>query len=195
MLQGKLRTHPNFERLQHRKEGFEIMAAHVEREYSRGRDIIIETGTARQFNNWEGDGQSTLIWDFFTRILTSLAVLSIDINDEAVFNASIQVSNKVKFCIGDSLKVLPELSDSVLARTSLLYLDSFDWTPELQEASSEHHLKELLAVWERLPIGTLVVVDDCHSKTQGKHTAVAAFFVQQNIQPLFVGYQTGWIKR
>ena len=194
LLPHRLKQHENFERLGRRKDGFYHIARHVEFVYAnKGLNQIIETGTARQFNNWEGDGQSTLIWDFFMSIL-SVRAISIDIDGAAISLAKSQVINPVEFIVGDSVNALTYIPDSTLNKTALLYLDSFDWSPETHEQSSKHHLKELMVVWNRLPEGCLIVVDDCHSDTQGKHIAVKEFFNSMGVPPLFVGYQTGWVK-
>ena len=195
LLYEKLERHPNFMRLNQRRFGFLKIANYLENIYATaGLNYIVETGTARQFNNWEGDGQSTLVWDYLASVL-SLHIISIDIDSKAVALAKSQVSDKVKFYLGDSVKVLCGLDDEIVEKIGVLYLDSFDWTPELNEQSSQHHLRELEAVYRRLSVGALIVVDDCHSDTQGKHIAVKKFFADKKIEPAFSGYQTGWVKR
>jgi len=195
MLIKGLYRHPFANRLFRRLDGFLQMADHIEWAYSvAGLNQIIETGTARVAGNWEGDGQSTLIWDYFASILGELKVTSIDLDPRAARIAKDQVTNRVEFIVGDSVEVLSKMSKEKLNKTCLLYLDSYDWSPELQAESSGHHLKELMAVYEHLPGGCLIVVDDCHSPTQGKHTEVKRFFEGLGIPPQFVGYQSGWTK-
>lgn len=187
-----------------RSKTFAAMVAHVEYKIQeKGFGFIIETGTARTRENWEGDGQSTIIWDWLadkfmpTGIVmdeynTSLRVISIDNNQWAIRTAREQ-TNHVQFEFGDSLKRLAVLPSRTLKNTWLLYLDSFDYKPG-DTASAEHHLRELQTVWHYLPSECLIVVDDAHSETEGKHVLVSKFMESQGIKPLFWDYQIGWMK-
>ncbi len=179
--------------LRDRGPTFARMIHHLEEQTNHTHlSQIIETGTARIQGNWGGDGQSTLIWDWVAQRLP-LAVTSIDISEQGVAVAESQVQH-VKFIVGDSVQTLATFSPEELARVGLLYLDSYDWTPETSLESSFHHMAELAAVWAHLSSGCMVAVDDCHSQFQGKHLLVYMFMEKMGIKPAFVGYQVGWIK-
>jgi hypothetical protein len=178
-----------FHDLKHRSYTMAEMIGHLE---TSKLPWIVETGTARITGNWGGDGQSTLVWDWVSEHLQK-KVLSIDMNLEAVNNASAQTKN-VKYICADSVQTLNNLDADVVQNIGLLYLDSFDWAPEIHLDSSFHHMAELAAVWRYLPSGCLIVVDDRHSPEQGKHFMVAAFMDKLGIEPLFAEYQIGWIK-
>jgi hypothetical protein len=69
-----------------------------------------------------------------------------------------------------------------------------DWSVERGYISACHHLMELLAVWDRLPSGCMIAVDDVHGTHHGKHVAILEFMNERNISPAFFGYQIAWIK-
>jgi hypothetical protein len=183
----------HWNRLGKREINMRKMVEHYTKMSQLGLNQIIETGTSRIKDNWEGDGQSTLIWDFATSV-TGGSVVSIDMCQEAVNIAKSQTSGRVEFICEDSVLALSKIFPDVLQKTSLLYLDSFDWSLELHEASSQHHLDELNKVWDMLPAGVLIVVDDCHNDREGKHVKVQQFMEERFISPFFTGYQVGWLK-
>lgn len=173
-----------------RGPSFARMIEHIEASHSL--PLVIETGTARIQGNWGGDGQSTLIWDWAAERLP-ISVLSIDIDSSFVDIARNQVKN-VHFAVGDSVATLSAIPEDALKRVGLIYLDSYDWTPETQFDSAFHHMAELASIWAHLPSGCMVAVDDCHSQFVGKHVFVYNFMNKLGIQPTFTGYQAGWIK-
>lgn len=154
--------------------------------------VIFETGTARMRDNWTGDGQSTLIWDWYASQNSLVKkVTSIDISPAAVRIASTQCP-KVNFICGDSVTALNGIEDAEICK--LLYLDSFDLDVNDPWPSSLHHMKELTSVWARLPVGCLVVVDDRVSNEIGKHIVVESFMKQLGKKPFFMGCQIAWMK-
>lgn len=192
-IREKFESQPWANALVYRRDTFALMIEHFEKAAALGLIQIIETGTARARGNWSGDGQSTLIWDWLAGEIDGAKVLSIDMNPAAVELAKEQTKN-VKFLVGDSIEKLSSQKSTVLSKVGLLYLDSLDFDWGAGHVSAQHHLGELLAVWESIPSGCLIAVDDCHSPYQGKHTAVAAFMAEKKIIPAFSGYQMGWIK-
>lgn len=192
-IRDRFESQPWASALAYRKDTFGLMIEHFEKAAAIGLNQIIETGTARMRGNWSGDGQSTLIWDWLAGEIDGAKVLSIDLNPAAVDVAKEQTKN-VKFLVGDSIEKLSGQKATVLSKVGLLYLDSLDFEWGRGQVSAQHHLGELLAVWENLPSGCLIAVDDCHSPYQGKHVAVAHFMADKQIAPAFSGYQMGWIK-
>jgi hypothetical protein len=192
-LLEKFESQPWIAALSYRKDTFKKMIEHFEIAASLGFTQLIETGTARVRGNWQGDGQSTLIWDWLASELSGTHVLSIDRDQRAVDIASEQTEH-VDFQVGDSLEVLPSIDPEVLEKVGLLYLDSLDFEWGQPNTAAQHTLGELLKVWDHLPSGCMIAVDDCHSPYAGKHTAVAAFMSGQGIAPAFTGYQMAWVK-
>jgi hypothetical protein len=177
-----------YERLGRRGPNFKAMCEHAKR---RG-GYIVETGVAWDKDNFEGQGQSTLIWDWLSET-ADIRVISIDIRPEAIATAQAQTKN-IKYMCGDSIKTLSGLDDEIKDNISVLYLDSYDWTEELNLDSALHHLAELTGLWARLKSDTLIVVDDRHGNGRGKHWIVEAYMESLGIDPVFKNCQIGWIK-
>lgn len=175
---------------------------------------IVETGCARQADNWAGDGQSTVLFDQYIRARDQVSeCMTVDINPSSVQACRQLVSSRVAVTEDDSVHFLWELSRDLDAQDrtiDLLYLDSFDldmvhWTP-----SAIHHLKELTAAMRCIDEHTLVVVDDCplsgsfipgpdggyqllgNPRIGGKGRLVAEFAEACGAHLEFAQYQAGW---
>ena len=156
---------------------------------ARGRPVnIVETGCARQPDNWAGDGQSTLVWDWLLDKVGGTG-LSMDISDPNCRAAASQVQHFKVACVdsvvGLRTMVTPEEID-------FLYLDSYDLTETID--SPTHHLAELASVYPRLPSGCLIAVDDCVDEQYGKHRFIRDWLVRMGVQPVLRGYVTVWVK-
>ena len=177
------------------------------------RPLIVETGCAREADNWEGDGQSTYLFDRFAEAHGG-EVLTVDISPAACEYARSRVGSRTKVFCEDSVPFLRRIGGELRAAgrpIDLLYLDSFDYDPENPLPSAVHHLKELCAIAPVLGPQTLVVVDDSFHQLRGfrsgqvnfvlledqgiagKAKFVAEYFQQVGIPPLFDGYQCGWV--
>jgi hypothetical protein len=127
--------------------------------------LIVETGCARQENNFEWDGQSSLLFDDFINEHGG-DFFTVDIAKESVEYCVSKVSNKTKVVLGDSIIFLKQFNDDLLKegrKIDLVYLDSFDApsdNPELHLQSEIHHLYEFLTILPSLRPGSLVVTDD-----------------------------------
>lgn len=168
---------------------FEFIAREL---FGKRRQLkIVETGCQRTENDWLGMGHSTELWNWIVAVTGGTAT-SIDITIE-----NIQfIRNKcprVKFVHADSIGCLRGMSklDSEL---DLLYLDSFDWSPSLHVSSCLHHMGELAAIWDKLPVGCLIAVDDCHTENLGKHVLVRKFFDMIGVPPLVECHVQVWRK-
>jgi predicted O-methyltransferase YrrM len=153
---------------------------------------ILETGIARQENNWEGDGMSTLMFD---RYINSVGgnFTSIDINPQNVEFARSNVSAKSNLICSDSVIKLHEISrDENFPMIDVLYLDSFDVDFNNPVPSSFHHIKELLAIFPKIQKGTLIVVDD-NFNGKGKGQMIKDYMKNIGINPFFDEYQIGFI--
>ena len=147
---------------------------------------IIETGTVRQIDNWEGDGQSTIVWDTLATNLGG-TVTTIDINPigaELVAELELQATTAI---VGNSLDVIPTLT----GHADLLYLDSFDVDFENPLPAAAHHLSELMAALNLLAPGSLVAVDD-NRDDQGKGSEVAWFLAEHGAVEIVRGYVRVW---
>lgn len=182
---------PNYEKLGERKAGFEFCLNYLND--IQDEAYIVETGTARIKDNWEGDGQSTLVWDWCLGQKPNLKGISIDMSAEFITNARNQTKN-MTYQISDSLVALNKMDEDIVRKIKMLYLDSYDWSAETQMDSAFHHFCELASVWRLLPPGCLIMVDDRHSEYQGKHLMVNFFFEKLNKSPVYTGYQIAWVK-
>jgi len=157
--------------------------------------FILETGCLRQIDNWMGDGQSTRIWDWIAH-KTNGTVGTVDLNEHNAKAARSVCSDHTDIKVSDSIAALrtdPEYQ-AALNRTSLLYLDSYDYSPQTKHLSALHHIGELACVYDKLPSGCLIAVDDCISDTEGKHLMVKAFFDMMGVEPVLKSYVTVWRK-
>ena len=151
--------------------------------------IIVETGCARLAGNWNGDGQSTVVWSWLAGQCDGF-LYSVDINPENVETAR-TLSPSARLTVGDSVNYLRDFHDA--PSISLLYLDSFDYKVG-DLASAEHHLRELQAVWDRLPDDCLIAIDDCITPTEGKGALVRQWLAERGNLPVMEGYVTVWLK-
>ena len=147
---------------------------------------IIETGTVRQIDNWEGDGQSTIVWDTVaTNLGGTVTTIDIDpIGAELVAELELQATTAI---VGNSLDVIPTLT----GHADLLYLDSFDVDFENPLPAAAHHLSELMAALNLLAPGSLVAVDD-NQDDQGKGSEVAWFLAEHGAVEIVRGYVRVW---
>lgn len=176
-----------YHKLGTRQDTFKYMVEYLDKIDS---PTIVETGTARTENNWEWDGQSTLIWDKVVRHRGGEA-WSIDLNPESIETAKSQTTF-VNYIVGDSVTSLYQLSNTI-PDIDLLYLDSFDLDWNNPHPSSLHHLKELVCIFHRVKKGGLIAVDD-NDRGKGKGTYVADFLKNLRCDMVFDSYQIGFIK-
>ena len=172
-----------------RAESFAMMINHVAQ---IDNPLIVETGCARQEDNFEGDGMSTTIFDTFVDYHGG-DFYSVDINPENVRFAASKSKKANIFC-GDSVSFLYYQAQSWIAQNrkiDLLYLDSFDFDMNNPHPSSLHHIFELAAIMPCLKQGTMICVDD-NFGTIGKGGYVKEFMDLINKQRVYAGYQWVW---
>ena len=176
---------------------------------------IVETGCLREAGNWAGDGQSTLLFAEYLKWRPRGGEgYSIDIDPAATSACKAAVGERFNVITGDSVLNLAALCRefSLVNKTiDFLYLDSFDVDWDNIAPSANHHLKEMVAIYECLTPTSLVVVDDSPAtaylsvlddghvtllnqpKISGKGKLVAEFALSVGARPLFSHYQAGWV--
>ena len=176
-------------RLSNRKEGFQKIFDFLS---DIKNPVIVETGTYREENNYEGDGCSTLLFDKFVDY-NGGNVISVD-NDPIACELAQKNTICTEVIESDSVEFLGTLYGKV----DLLYLDSYnivDWKNDWAPAA--HHLKELFAAKNCIREGTLIVVDDNLKRPQGKRLGKGRLIYELmesiGIDPLFDMYQIGWV--
>lgn len=194
-LKGKFPTWESYwkaaeKRLAKRSNGFKKIFDYLEQ---LDNPVIVETGTYREANNYEGDGCSTLLFDNWLNYHEG-SLLTVDISEEACELSEKSTKNaEVYQC--DSVTFLGHLDIKI----DLLYLDSYnitDWSNDWPAAA--HHLKELFAAHKCLKEGTLIVVDDniLHPVSRlpkGKGRLVAELMKALDIKPFLSEYQWAWV--
>ena len=178
-------------RLGVRRDGFLSMFSMLEAARPQGDFRIVETGSMRVPDNWEGDGQSTVLFDQFVTFHGG-EVLTVDMSPECGDLIAQACSEQVRFTCGDSVRYLHKLRTTGDQRIDLLYLDSFDLDINQPTPSAFHHVKELLAIWPALAPGAVIVVDDNPPGMIGKGYLVENFFDHVGIPKVFDGYQKLW---
>ena len=156
---------------------------------------ILETGCARQPENWDGDGQSTLLFDAFVNHHDG-EVISVDLNPHAVALAKRATTQKTQVICGDSVAVLAKMSRRAggVCAFDGIYLDSFDLDIANPFPSAFHCVKELLALGG-LPRGLVLMIDDNPAAPTGrigKGMLVAQYFHEIGLSPLRSDYQMIW---
>lgn len=198
----------------HRQGGFRFIADELLKQPHH--QWVIETGCARQPDNWEGDGQSTLIWlglpeafvesyDIDRDALTRLTVASKDGYDldqyETDSSAVLRdADGRFEGFPGDSVARLLRSADNLSighGYCHLLYLDSMDVDMQNPHAAAQHALYEFIAARPLIGPGTLIAVDDnlMNSETGklvGKGMYIADFMERIGKKPVFIGYQMVW---
>ena len=144
-----------------RKASFTMIFQYLDKQ--QGPINIVETGCLRIKDNFNGDGQSTLLFDKYTMNRESESkVYTVDINPNATKVCKSVVSENVEVNTGDS-KVFSRINEKIKKenkKVSLFYLHPFDVDWQSSDRSAAHHLKELTAIINYISEDTLVVVDD-----------------------------------
>ena len=176
-------------RLNKRRTSFETMFEFLS---DIKHPTIIETGTYREEDNYEGDGCSTLLFDKYIECHGG-TLISID-NDPKACQLTRKATTEALVLERDSVEGLGEME----GRADLLYLDSYnieDWNNDWAPAA--HHLKELFAAKNIICPGTLIVVDDniqtITGNLIGKGRLINEVMESLGIEPYIFGYQIGWI--
>ena len=180
-----------------RKNSFEKAFKYLEQK-NQSKYLIVETGTTRA-DNLEGEGNSTILFDFYINSAKTGTLYSIDNYPEACEYARSVTSFKTNIVLNDSVAFLvnfPNIED-----IDLLYLDSFDINPLVFHEPQLHALKELTAIYAKLKPGCLIVIDDNIIQEDniiydiGKGKYVMDFFNHASAEILFNEYQIGVIKK
>lgn len=171
------------ERLQARMTGFDYIFDYLK---TIENPFIVETGCARQEDNYHGDGQSSLLFDKYINEYGG-GFITVDIGEKEVEYCKSKMTCKNTTVVrDDSLNFLRGLNSVLLSQNikiDFLYLDA--------EGGSDiamHTLEELKIIMPSLREGCLIGVDD----GPGKCRYVTEYFQSLNPpkSPVFSGYQT-----
>jgi len=149
-------------------------------------ELIVETGTSRIPDNWEGDGQSTRIWDMYLKDRGNGKCYSIDICEYSCEVAKEMCSDNCNIVCSDSIKWLSEFQDT--NKIGFLYLDSHDIDWSNPHPASLHHLMELTACFAQLSPKCIIAVDDNRPES-GKGKYVREFLEKIGYKCILDDYQ------
>jgi len=158
----------------------------------RQPNIVIETGTARGGDGdkdfmFLGDGGSSIIFGTWAEVNNKI-FYSVDIDSKAINaakNALNSPDGNIHFVCQDSVQFLQDFD----APIDFLYLDSFDYEFGNPGPSQEHHLKEIIAAYDKLSSHCVVVIDDCSLPEGGKGGLAIPFLVDRGWEIIYDGYQ------
>lgn len=164
----------------------------------RGGNTIVETGTTRALNDFEGAGMATIFFgDFAKRYGKHL--YTVDILPEAIElskGLTEEFKDNITYITGDSVTFLKSFQSKI----DLLYLDSLDCpvddnknNPDLI-ASQNHQLNELKAAWDKLSDTSIVLLDDNKHSNGGKCTLSKEYLVEKGWTCILDDYQSLWVK-
>ena len=145
-----------------RQPSFIIMVEHL---LQCSDPFIVETGTMRQEDNYEGDGMSTLLWHNVIKMMKKGSYISIDNDLAAVEFARIKVGCEgwyPSIIHSDSVKHLFRMTQNWWPdrKIDLLYLDSWDMEFPDRVPSFLHTMFEFMTIKPFLAKNALIVVDD-----------------------------------
>jgi hypothetical protein len=166
-------------RLGIRANGFRRIFQHLE-QLASPDPLILETGCAREKDNWSGDGQSTILFDQYLSHKGSGNLYSVDIDPRATQYARSATSPRTQIDTSDSVQHLHGLCLRFMASgrvPDLLYLDSLDVNYANPVDSAVHHLKEFCAIYPCLGPKTLVAIDDCPKNLLGWRTPENRYYL------------------
>ena len=137
----------------------------------RGGTTIVETGTVRMPNDWAGAGMTTLLLGSFCEYY-KCHLWTVDNEPNAIELAkqlTRSFESAITYVLADSIEFLGNFALPI----DLLYLDSMDCPPgnsepESLRRSQEHQRSELVAAWDKLHAGSVVLLDDNDFSNGGK---------------------------
>jgi hypothetical protein len=182
-------------RLEVRSAGFRAIFAALEESVPAAGFRIVETGSLRTPGNWQGDGQSTRLFDAFV-CFHGGSVVTFDLDPAAALAVRQCCSALTTAVTGDSVAHLHALRRAGGAPIDCLYLDSLDLDPADPMRSALHHLKELTVAWPLLASGAIVAIDDNPQGDErmpfGKGLLVDDLLHHLGCELLHPGYQHVW---
>ena len=144
----------NSSRRENRKDQLEKLISAIKNEFNFEKIICIETGASQN----KDDGCVGL---FFAKLceLTNGEFHSVDIKKDIVSKSKelyLNYNLEAKHYIQDSVKFLKETS----IIPNLVHLDSWDLDLKNPFPSALHGWREFIAIENKMPIGSIIVIDD-----------------------------------
>lgn len=190
------------DKLEHRQDGFDYIFKYLK--FIKD-PLIVETGCARELDNYTGDGQSSLLFDKYINQYGG-DFYTIDISEESTnYCKSRMTCGNSIVTTNDSITELRKLNSWFQEKNkkiNFLYLDSFDAPvddPKVVLQSALHHLYELLTIAPCLAPGALIGVDDNWTEERngqhiilGKGQLIFDYMQKSGRELCKEGYQLFW---
>lgn len=155
--------------------------------------IIVETGTQRMKDD-PGGCSTTLFGAFCKKYGKKL--FTVDNNPlhiKTSMDCTAEFKDHITYVLKDSVKFLSEFDQKI----DLLYLDSLDCPPPPLDATESqlHNLNELKATYNKLQLGSLVLIDDNNWENGGKSRLSKLFLLRSGEWHCILDLgQTLWVK-
>jgi SAM-dependent methyltransferase len=123
---------------------------------------ILETGCGH-YGDCKKFASMTYIFADIINNLKGGSLLTVDINENNLNKCrelTKNFSHIIDYKLGDSVDVLQNLNDNYINSLDLIILDSYDLHLFDPNPSAIHHLRELLALYNRLNKNCLIAIDD-----------------------------------
>lgn len=158
----------------------------------RNATTIVETGTMRNdISQCYGDGCSTLLFSRLANCRDDSRFFSVDISPEAVLRSANNVADfpNTKVVESCSLAFLAEFPSQI----DVLYLDSYDYRAHDAIPCQAHHVREIIAAYNKLHKDTIILLDDCGFPDRGKCKMVEEFLDSMKWIKIMSEYQSLYI--
>jgi len=173
--------------LKRRADGFLKIFEELEN-MKKNKYLILETGTCRIPNNWEGDGQSTRLWNAFLEYNKNGKCYSVDIDPNACLIAKEMINtNYIDIICQNSISYLESIPENI--KFDLIYLDSYDLDLNNIHPSSMHHVRELLSVIHKNTTPNTILSIDDHYNGNGKGKYISEWINDIGFKTIYEGYQ------
>jgi len=169
-----------------RGESFWILQNHA---IQHGARCIIETGTYREIS---GDGESTV---FLATLAKEIGAdfYSVDINHNTVLKSRQHLAErdlKADVSCVDSVSLLSCFGSPI----DVLYLDSYDFSPESPLPAQIHQLAEIGGAYGKLSGHAAVLLDDCGIVHGGKGKLTSEFLLERGWNLVCDKYQRLFVR-
>jgi hypothetical protein len=154
--------------------------------------LIVEYGMTRLNNNWNGDGNSTILFAWYVSEYGG-KFISVDIEPtyipvaHSIIKSFDIATDSIYLVCGDASNFMDVFD---LYNIDLMYLDAWDWTKEGCDAETSH-MKVFLKIENRLSENALILLDDVLdiNTYKGKGKQLIPYMLSNNYELLFTGYQ------
>ena len=160
----------------------------------RGGEVIVETGTLRQKDDWGAGNSTTIFGDFCIAFKKYLyTVDNNQLNLEVSRRETIEFKDFITYELADSIEFLKHFEPPI----DLLYLDSLDCKEDpadINIEAQEHVVNELKVAYNKLSEKAIILIDDNLFKNGGKTRLAKRWLMKKGWHCIMDYKQTLWIR-